>query len=656
LGESKLFEKRDDQVVATSDQSGVKPAPVKDVAPFPVRRAIEAAQSYLLRIQGPDGHWCGELEGDTILESEYILTLHFIGRTGESRVRKAAHYIRQKALPEGGWAIYPGGPPEVSASAKAYFVLKLVGDDPGAPHMKKARDVICDLGGLDATNSFTRIYLAVFGQYPWERCPAVPPELILLPTWFPIHLAEMSSWTRGIVVPLAVIWALKPSCPTPAHARIEELWLHRPVTSSVTRGQWSGVFDGLDAALKFLERYQWSPWRQKALKACQQWMVEHFRKSDGIGAIFPPIINSIIALRCLGYDNDHPLTRSQISELEKLEIEEADTLRVAPCFSPVWDTALALTAMVESGLPAGHPALLRAAEWVLDKEVQEVGDWQVKNPDGQPGGWYFEYANEFYPDVDDTFQVLTALSKVRFPDAAGEDRKRDAIQRGLGWVLTMQNKDGGWASFDRDGDREFLTQIPFADHNAMIDPSTSDITGRGLETLSVLGFNREHPAVRRALAFLRRQQEQDGTWFGRWGCNYIYGTWLALRGLNCIGEEMREDRLQRAAGWLRAVQNADGGWGELPHSYDDPGAKGRGPSTPSQTAWALMGLMASGDGQSPAVLRGIEYLLKTQRGDGSWYDEYWTGTGFPRVFYLRYHLYATYFPLLALGLFERRMD
>ncbi|MEK6300058.1 MAG: squalene--hopene cyclase [Acidobacteriota bacterium] len=623
--------------------------------PAGIRGAMRSAQEYLLNIQHPDGHWCGELEGDTILESEYILTMHFIGRSGEDRVRKAANYIRGKQLAKGGWAIYEGGPPEVSASAKAYFVLKLQGDDPNSPHMEKARNVIRELGGLDATNSFTRIYLAIFGQYPWDRCPAVPPEIVLLPTWAPINLYEMSSWTRGIVVPLSVMWASKPYCAVPEHANIDELMLDRSPGQPARRGFWRLIFNTTDYTLKLLERRRWSPTREKALKACEHWMIAHFEKSDGIGAIFPPIINSIIALRCLGYDNDHPLTASQIRELEKLEIDEGDTLKIAPCFSPVWDTALAMNSLAESGLPPGHPALQKAAGWLLEKEVKQVGDWKAKNPDALPGGWYFEYANEFYPDVDDTFQVLTALSKVRFSEPQQERRKLEAMDRGMRWALSMQNRDGGWASFDKDCDEQFLTQIPFADHNAMIDPSTSDITGRGVETLSRLGFKKDHPVVQKALMFLAGEQERDGSWFGRWGCNYIYGTWLALHGLKTIGEDMMEPGYQAAGCWLRAIQNGDGGWGELPESYQNPGTKGHGPSTPSQTAWALLGLMATED-QSDGLKLGVEYLIKGQREDGSWKDDFWTGTGFPGVFYLRYHLYATYFPLLALGVYERQME
>jgi len=620
----------------------------------PLESGIESARAYLFSIQHEAGFWCGELEGDTILESEYILTMYFLGYSEDPRVAKAASYIREKALPEGGWAIYPGGPAEVSASSKAYFVLKLLGDDPNAPHMAKARKAILNLGGLAAVNSFTRIYLALFGQFPWDDCPAVPPEIVLLSPRFPINIHEMSSWSRGILIPLSVIWAVKPHVPVPAFAGIDELWGSRAIHSSKPMSFWGTVFRITDVLLKTIENQNWHPWRNKALKECEQWMLEHFQDSDGIGAIFPPIINSIIALRCLGYQNEHPVLQSQIRELEKLELESEDTLKIAPCYSPVWDTALAITALTASGVSGSHPALLKAAEWILSKEVKKVGDWKVKNPEGSPGGWYFEFANEFYPDVDDTFQVVTALTKIHFSQHETENRKREAIDRALSWLLSMQNKDGGWASFDRDCGKNFLTLIPFADHKAMIDPSTSDITARGLETLALCKLGKKETPVIKGIRFLQEQQEADGSWFGRWGCNYIYGTWLALYGLNQIGADMSEPWIDKAANWLRSVQNEDGGWGELPRSYEDPSYKGKGPSTPSQTAWALMGLMSASDKESDEVLNGIDYLINAQQSDGSWQDEHWTGTGFPEVFYLRYHLYATFFPLMALSIYENR--
>ncbi len=618
------------------------------------RAAIEATQQYLIRNQHDDGHWCAELEGDTILESEYILAMHYIGRTHEDRVRKAANYIRKHALPDGGWAIYPGGAADVSASAKAYFTLKLLGDDPHAPHMTTAREVICNLGGLDATNSFTRLYLAIFGQYPWEKCPAVPPEIVLLPPWSPINLHDMSSWSRGIVVPLAVIWAHKPHCPVPEHANIPELRVDGAEHEYKMTGKWSAFFMTIDTTLKAVENTHLTPLREKALKACERWMVGHFDKSDGIGAIFPPIVNSIIALRCFGYNNDHPLTQSQIAELEKLEIDEDDTVRLQPCFSPVWDTAYVMHALLESGLDSKHPALVKAGEWILGKEVRVAGDWRIKSPHAKPGGWYFEYNNDFYPDMDDTFEVLTTLGRMTFPDEATEKQKQDAMQRAVDWITAMQNTDGGWGAFDRGCDKEFLTQIPFADHNAMIDPSTSDITARGVEALTFLGYGRNHPMVSRALQFLMKEQEPDGTWFGRWGVNYIYGTWLALCAYQAAGEDVQQTSVQRAAKWLRSIQNLDGGWGESPKSYEDSEHKGKGPSTASQTAWALMGLMATGDYDSLSVQRGVAYLLQTKRPDGSWFDEHWTGTGFPCVFYLHYHYYAIYFPLMALAIYSKK--
>jgi squalene-hopene/tetraprenyl-beta-curcumene cyclase len=618
---------------------------------FRVRQGLENSQSYLLSIQGDDGHWCGELEGDTILESEYILTMHYVGRANEPKLRKAANYVRDKQHTDGGWSIYPGGPPDVSSSVKAYFALKLLGDSPDAPHMVRARRVIRSLGGLDACNSFTKIYLSVFGQYDWNKCPSVPPELMLFPRWFYINIYEMSSWSRAILVPLSIISACRPHCPVPPSAGIRELQVdgYRPSRRSL----WSSLFHGLDAGIKLVEKLPIRVTRELALKRSERWILERLRDSDGLGAIFPPIINTIIALHTLDYSFEHPTVAQQIRELERLEIEDGDTVRIQPCFSPVWDTALAVNALSEAGLSRSHPALLRAAEWLIDKRGNGSGDWKYKNRDVEMSGWFFEYANPFYPDCDTTSQVITALSKL---DGSASDlgaRCQRAIFESHHWHLTMQNRDGGWGAFDRDCDKEILTQVPFADHNAMVDPSTSDLTARGLETLAVLGFDRGYPPAKRAIEFLHREQEADGSWFGRWGCNYLYGTWLALWGLKCIGEDMNAPWAKLSAGWLKTRQNGDGGWGELPLSYDDPEHKGRGPSTASQTAWALLGLLATGEVDSPEVVRGVEFLLREQSADGSWTEEHWTGTGFPSVFYLRYHLYPVYFPLLALATYEK---
>jgi squalene-hopene/tetraprenyl-beta-curcumene cyclase len=627
----------------------------------PLARAVAAAQRWLLDAQAPDGHWCGELEGDTILESEYVLVFHFLDRRSDPRVAKLAAYLRRRELPAGGWAIYPGGPPEVSASVKAYLALKLAGDDPAAPHMARARARILELGGIEACNSFTKLYLAICGEYDWWRCPAVPPEMVLLPRWFYFNLAEISSWSRGIVVPLSMIWALRPSRPLPARARIPELWAPASRAAQAPRTgrsrAWRALFRALDRGVKLTERLAVRPLRRRALARAEAWTLERLEESDGLGAIFPPIVNTIFALVARGYPADHPAVAGQIAELARLEIDDGETLRLQPCFSAVWDTALAVTALAGSGVPDGHGALAAAGEWLLRNEVRQLGDWSAKVPGVAASGWAFEYRNAFYPDCDDTAAVLTALSCLA-PEPWGE--RSGAIERGLAWLLAMQNDDGGWGAFDRGCDREVLTHVPFADHNALLDPSTADVTGRALESLARLGLPRGAPAVERAVAFLLSRQEADGAWYGRWGVNYIYGTWLALTGIARFGDVSGEPWCRRAAGWLAAHQNPDGGWGESPRSYDEPELRGRGESTAAQTAWALLALRAAGGAASfetsRAIERGVDYLLATQRPDGRWIDEPWTGTGFPRVFYLRYHLYATYFPLLALAEARRTME
>lgn len=642
-----------------------RPASARD-APNPswgddVRCSLGLAREYLLGLREADGHWCAEIEGDTILESEYILTMHFLGRIEDPRVEKAAAFLRRCLLDDGGWAIYPDGPADVSSSVKAYFALKLLGDDPEAEHMRNTRDQILRLGGLDATNSFTKIYLAIFGQYDWERAPAVPPELILFPNWFPFNIYEMSAWSRAIVVPLSVIWACRPHRPVPEHAQVSELRTPQDEGSSVQAAErltgwlWARFFVNVDRLIKALERLRLTPLRDRALRRAESWILERLPKSDGLGAIFPPILNTVMAFDCLGYAQDDPIQASQIAELEKLEVEDADTLRVQPCRSPLWDTALSINALAEIDPAKDAAALVTAAHWMLDREVTEPGDWRVKNPETPVGGWYFEYANEFYPDTDDTAQILTALSKVPMSDR-DDSRRREVVDRAWAWLLGMQNRDGGWGSFDRGCDKVALTYIPFADHNAMIDPSTCDITARVVEAMARWRLDLTGPAGRQAIAFLHAAQEQDGSWFGRWGCNYIYGTYLALWGLSAAGEDMSAEWARRAVGWLRDRQNPDGGWGELPSSYERGAETGRGPSTASQTAWALLGLLAAGEQASTSVARGIGFLIDRQRADGGWDETEWTGTGFPEVFYLKYHYYPIYFPLLALAIYSRALD
>jgi len=646
----------DDRGVTSTVQPGsdlrAEPKSSSDVA-----LAMETARDHLLSIQHEDGHWRGELEGGSILQSQYILLKYFIGEQEGAKVAKAAERLRRTQRPEGGWSVYPGGPADVSASVEAYFVLKLLGDQPNAPHMERARRAIVGEGGIRACNSFTKICLAVFGQIDWNRCPAVPPEMVLLPSNAPLNIYTMSSWSRTIFVPLSIIWSTKPHCPVPSDRCIPEIDVEMPATAELQRWNerlWKAIFVGTDLALKGIERLPAKPLRARALKKAEAWILTRLENSDGLGAIFPPIVNTIMALRCLGYETDHPVIREQLRELERLEIEEPETLRLQPCQSPVWDTGQALNVLSEAGCDISDPRLLRAARWLLEREIRIAGDWKVQvSTDVEPGGWSFEFENQWYPDCDDTTIVITALAKIRFEDEAADSQRRRAIERGVRWLLAMQNSDGGWASFDRNCNLEVLTYVPFADHNAMIDPSNEDITGRLLETLRMVGVPPHHPAVKRAVAYLSRMQDEDGCWYGRWGVNYIYGTWLVLTGLQCAGLGPTDERIERAARWLRSVQNDDGGWGESPRSYDDPASKGRGVSTAAQTSWAILGLIAAGEGDSHRIRSGVAWLLKNQYPDGSWFDDQWTGTGFPRVFYLRYHMYAIYFPLLALAAFDK---
>ncbi|MEX0676716.1 MAG: terpene cyclase/mutase family protein [Pirellulales bacterium] len=647
-------------------------------------RAIERTGGFLLDEQHADGHWVAELEGDTILESEYILLLAFLGERTADVAIKAARYILARQLEQGGWTTYPGGPVDVSASVKAYFALKLTGHDPSSGPMQRARRAILAHGGADAVNSFTRYYLALLGQISYDGCPAVPPEALLLPSWFPINLYRISAWSRTIIVPLSIMSACRPVARLDPRLHISELFLkppadwpplHCPGQSGGTGlVSWDRFFRSLDRALKFFHRRGWTPLRRRALARAEKWVVERFAGSDGLGAIFPPMIWSVIALKCLGYADDSPEMKYCRQHLDALVIEEHDTARLQPCKSPVWDTAITLRALSAGGLEPSHQAARRAVDWLLEREVRRRGDWS-KTVSAEPAGWSFEYANEFYPDVDDTAMVLMALAgqvesagpgtlpaDLRLVDhssaaSSNEARRRIAVvdslaaasRRALAWVMALQNRDGGWGAFDRNNDHEFLCHVPFADHNAMIDPSTPDLTGRVLEALGRLGRRVGDPAVDRAAAYIRRSQQADGSWFGRWGVNYIYGTWQAIVGLSEVGVAADDPAIVRGANWLLAHQQPSGGWGESPDSYAQPHRRGQGPTTASQTAWALMGLVAAGHGQRAAVSRGIAYLVHKQRDDGTWHEAEFTGTGFPQVFYLRYHYYPIYFPLLALS-------
>ncbi|MBZ5644908.1 MAG: squalene--hopene cyclase [Acidobacteriia bacterium] len=612
--------------------------------------AIDRGANYLLSLQASEGYWLGELEADTTLESDYIFYLHVIGKARPDRIAKLANYVRRRQLEDGGWNIYFGGPSELNATIKAYVALRLAGDSGDSEALLRARARIHELGGLEASNSYTRLYLALVGAVGWDMVPAVPPELMLLPNWFAINIYEMSSWTRGIVIPLTILYAHKPRFNVPDGISVETLY-RDPLRKALGLEwdkqlfTWRNFFVALDRGFKLYERVPWKPLRQRALRQARAWMLEHLERTEGLAAIYPAMMNSIFALLALGHSPDDPLTAREIGEFSRFEIEQGDTIRVQPCVSPVWDTAIAMVALEEAGLPPDHPALVQAAGWLLENQIVGSGDWMIKTPGVMPGGWAFEFRNDFYPDVDDTAFVLMALQRVDFPDKA---RMEAATRRGLEWLLAMQNRDGGWGAFDHNNDRHFLCHIPFADHNAMIDPSTADVTARVMECLGRHGWPASHPVIRRAVQFLLKDQTAEGPWFGRWGVNYVYGTSGVLRALETVALTAQQ-YCQRAVEWLRAVQNPDGGFGESIASYYDPALKGKGASTASQTAWGLIGLLAASDSEDPAIGRAVLHLVEQQEANGSWSEQEFTGTGFPCVFYLKYHLYRNYFPLYALA-------
>ncbi|HYW77955.1 MAG TPA: terpene cyclase/mutase family protein, partial [Thermoguttaceae bacterium] len=655
--------------------------------------------------------------GDTILESETILLLTFLGRENTPLAKDLARHLVETQLPEGGWSMYPDGKVEISGTVKAYFALKLTGHDPSAEHMQRAREAILAHGGADAVNSYTRFYLALLGQIPYDQCPAVPPEVCFLPKWFPANLYAVSSWSRTIIVPLSIVSAKQPTCELDPRRGIRELFLQSPENWPPLRCpglpgrtgwlSWDRFFRTVDRGLKWAARHRLMPLRGRAIAAAERWMLDRFEHSDGLGAIYPPIVWSILALRCLGYEDESPELQECYKQLDALVLrgsfeddsnensstengagKEGTPARLQPCKSPVWDTAITLRALSVAGLRPDSPTLRRAADWLLKRQVTRSGDW-AETVDVEPGGWCFEYANDFYPDSDDTAAVLAALHRqfAKSPETCqalppelrllaesvenDSDEDSDgvetsevgclgeatvAVEKGLRWLLAMQNDDGGWGAFDRNNNRKFLCYVPFADHNAMIDPSTPDLTGGVLESLGQLGRRLGDPAVDRAVEYMRSTQEPDGSWFGRWGVNYVYGTWKAITGLIGVGVPADDPVVAAGVNWLLAYQQEGGGWGESPDSYEKPELRGQGTPTASQTAWALLGLVAAGLEDHPAVIEGVRFLVETQADDGTWNEPEFTGTGFPCVFYLKYHYYPIYFPLLALAEWAIKVD
>jgi squalene-hopene/tetraprenyl-beta-curcumene cyclase len=610
--------------------------------------ARERSSQALFSQQAPEGFWCGELTADATLESDYILLQLFLHQPEDHawnpptavRIQKAARAILARQLPDGGFNIYIGGPADVSATVKAYCALKLAGIDAGGDPLRRARERILALGGLQAANSYVKINLGLFGLYPREHVPSVPPEIVMLPGDV---LYEMSSWTRSILVPLSIVQARGSNRRVPAGFTLDELLLPGASLALPKRKGLSKLFNHLDRVFKLWEKRGPARIRNAAIREAEHWILYRTRHTEGLGAIFPAMMYFIMALDALGYSKDHPDLVEAIRHFESLLIDTADRFVFQPCVSPIWDTALCAFALGEAGA-VGDARKARAADWLISKEVRRKGDWSVKRPDTEPSGWAFEFANEFYPDIDDTAMVLLALLHAKASNPAAQAA---AERRATNWLLAMQSGDGGWAAFDVDNDWALLNEVPFADHNAMLDPTCPDITGRVLESLCRRGMA-GHEAVRRGVAYLLGAQEKDGSWYGRWGVNYIYGSFLAMRGLAASGAPEAKDAIAKAAQWLRTIQSPDGGWGESCASYDREGFV-PAPSCPSQTAWAVLGLLAAGDRESAAVRRGIQFLLDHQRPDGTWPEEATTGTGFPNVFYLTYGMYRDYFPLMALA-------
>ena len=620
-----------------------------------VEALVDSARGALKACPRSDGHWAFVLEADAAISAEYMFLQHFLGDVDVEEERLIANYLRAAQAEHGGWPLFAEGEFDLSASVKAYLALKLAGDDADAPHMDRARQAILGHGGAARANVFTRFTLALFGQVPWRAVPVMPAEIMLLPRWFPFHLSKVSYWSRTVIVPLLILGALKPSARNPRDVSIAELFVTPPDKERNyivnPTGAWLGrLFIWFDAFLRLFEPCLPKSFRQPAVRAAIDFMQPRLNGEDGLGGIFPAMANAVMALDTLGYARDHPDLADAMRAVKRLLVRRRDMAYCQPCLSPIWDTSLAVHALLEAGEPPRAQSISTACDWLLDREISDrAGDWSWRRPHVPPSGWAFQYRNDHYTDVDDTAVVVMALHR------ADARRYGDAIERATRWILGMQSKNGGWGSFDADNTHSYLNHIPFADHGALLDPPTADVTARCLSMLAQLGFGRDEPAVQRGVEFLKQEQEADGSWYGRWGVNYIYGTWSVLSALNAVGEDLGAPYIRKAVEWLVSRQGEDGGWGESCTSYwnerrDEPGA-----STASQTAWALIGLMAAGEVESEAVAGGVQYLQSLPRDGAHWREELWTGTGFPRVFYLKYHGYSAYFPLLALARYRNLM-
>lgn len=621
-----------------------------------IAEAIAASQQYLLSLQNPAGYWWAELESNVTITAEVVL-LHKIWGTDDKRpLHKVVTYLRSQQRQHGGWELFYGDGGELSTSVEAYMALRLLGVPATDSDMIRARDFIVQRGGISKTRIFTKFHLALIGCYDWRGLPSIPPWVMLLPSAFPVNIYEMSSWARSSTVPLLIVFDRKPVFLTNPTINLDELYAEgiNQVRFELPRnGDWTDLFVTLDNGFKLAEKLNLVPFRQEGIKAAEKWILERQEATGDWGGIIPAMLNSMLALRCLDYDSSDPIVERGLQAIDNFAVETEDSYRVQPCVSPVWDTAWVIRALVESGYAPDDAAVVKAGEWLLQKQILDYGDWSVKNSQGKPGAWAFEFDNRFYPDVDDSAVVVMALHLAKLPN---EKLKQMACDRALNWIASMQCKPGGWAAFDLDNDQDWLNSVPYGDLKAMIDPNTADVTARVLEMLGACHLSIDAHNLEKALVYLLQEQETEGCWFGRWGVNYIYGTSGALSALALITPQKHQLSMERGATWLVSCQNADGGWGETCRSYDDPSLKGKGRSTPSQTAWALIGLMAVGEATGKladdAVKRGIDYLLATQQPDGTWFEADFTGTGFPGHFYLKYHFYQQYFPLIALGRYQ----
>ena len=619
-----------------------------------VDRTIRVAVEHLKQTQEDDGHWVFDLEADATIPAEYIMLGHFIGEPDPVVDAKLARYLLDGQGEHGGWPLFFGGEFDMSASVKAYFALKLNGEDPDAPHMKRAREAILSRGGAAHCNVFTRIALALFGQVPWRAVPEMPVGLMLLPDWSPFHLNKVSYWTRTVLVPLLILMTRKPIAINPGKVDIQELFVSSPFEQknfmvNPTGASLGAVFLALDRVLRTVTPHFPKKWENRSIEKAVGFITERLNGDDGLGGIFPAMANAVMAFHCLGYDKDHPDYMTAKNAVKGLLSLNGQKGFCQPCLSPVWDTALAAHAMMEADVPVDGPIIRDAVSWLLDRQILDLrGDWSSRRPDLAPGGWAFQYNNAHYPDTDDTAAVALAIHR------AGGSESEEAVKRAVEWTIGMQSANGGWGAFDADNTHYYLNHIPFADHGALLDPPTADVTARCVGLLAQYGYDKDDPVVAKALHFLREEQEDDGSWFGRWGTNYIYGTWSVLSAFNAVGEDPRAPHIRAAIDWLKANQNDDGGWGEDCTTYwPDRQGDGRMDSMPSQTAWALLGLMAAGEVDSDAVVRGVDFLVKAPRDGGQWKETHYNAVGFPRVFYLKYHGYGSYFPLWALARYRK---